>query len=274
MSLRGLYRVFNETRRAARERATVAVTGEGSGAARLADMLDASRGTRGTRGAEIIIAVREKSGGETVLELSGKAIDGPGELTLRADPLLSPQEELLKEVAPWVAGRLDEDYLVSLGRGYEVFRKSVCEEVIHNNARQNAFIGALPVPGADLPVMTANQGRMVLNIASIHGQEITLDRARELLGVLGAGLGFRAVGRQVVKLVPFGGWAVSGAIGYAGTLAMGRAAVIYFERGLSELGQQEISGIRERAVHEARDFVSRVNKGDKGKNKESKKRRG
>ncbi|WP_152670572.1 YcjF family protein [Rubrobacter aplysinae] len=273
MSIRSLYRVFNETRRAARERATVAVTGKGGGADSLARALGAGRGTRG---AEIIIAVREGSGGETVLDLSGKAIESPGELTLRSEPLLSPEAELLGEVVPWVAGRLDEDYLVSLGRGYEAFRRAVCEEVIHNNARQNAFIGALPVPGADLPVMTANQGRMVLQIASIYGEEITLDRARELLGVLGAGLGFRAVGRQVVKIVPFGGWAVSGAIGYAGTLAMGRAAVLYFERGYDELGQQEISGIRDRAAHEARDFVSRVrreNKGNKG-DEENKKRRG
>lgn len=255
MSLKGLYRVFNETRRAARERATVAVTGEGGGASRLAALLDAGRGVRG---AEVIIAVREGSGGETVLALSGKAVEDPDELTLRGDPVLSPEGELLEEIAPWVVGALDEDYLVSLGRGYEAFRRAACEEVIRNNARQNAFIGALPVPGADLPVMTANQGRMVLNIASIHGEEITLDRARELLGVLGAGLGFRALGRQVVKLVPFGGWAVSGAIGYAGTVAMGRAAMLYFERGYSQPGSEELASIRERAAREAREFVSRV----------------
>lgn len=255
MSLKGLYRVFNESRKAARERATVAVTGEGAGAGRLAGLLDAGRGLRG---AEIILAVREGSGDQTLLELSGKAIEDPGELALQGDPVLSPAEELLEEVVPWVVGALDEDYLVPLGRGYEAFRRAVCEEVIRNNARQNAFIGALPIPGADLPVMTANQGRMVLNIASIHGEEITLDRARELLGVLGAGLGFRALGRQVVKLVPFGGWAVSGAIGYAGTIAMGRVAVLYFERGHDEFGAQELSAIRERAAHEAREFVSRV----------------
>lgn len=60
MSLRGLFRVFNETRRAARERATVTVTGEGGGADRLALMLDAGRGVRG---AEIILAARENPEG-------------------------------------------------------------------------------------------------------------------------------------------------------------------------------------------------------------------
>lgn len=78
--------------------------------------------------------------------------------------------------------------------------------------------------------MTANQGRMVLSIAAAYGEELTLDRARELLGVLAAGLGFRALTRQVVKLIPFGGWAASAAMGYAGTVALGRAAVLYFDR--------------------------------------------
>ena len=253
--LRNLYRVFNETRKAARERATVAVTGDSAGAGRLAKLLGAGRSVKG---AEIIISVRESSGDDPVLEVSGKAVESPGELTLRADPVLAPDEEFLNEVVPWIVEAMDEDYLVSLGRGYEAFRRAVSEEVIQNNARQNAFIGAIPVPGADLPVMTANQGRMVLNIASIYGEEITLDRARELAGVLGAGFGFRALGRQVAKVVPFGGWAVSGAIGYAGTLAMGRVAMLYFERGHQSFSSEELSGIRERATREARDFVARV----------------
>lgn len=255
MSVRNLYRVFNETRKAARERATVAVTGESGGAGRLAKLLGAERSVKG---AEIIISVRERPGEEAVLEVSGKAVESPGELTLRADLVLAPDQELLDEVVPWVVEALDENYLVSLGRGYEAFRRAVSEEVVRNNARQNAFIGAIPVPGADLPVMTANQGRMVLNIASIYGEEITLDRARELAGVLGAGFGFRALGRQVAKVVPFGGWAVAGAIGYAGTVAMGRLAILYFERGHQNFSSEELASVRERAVREARDFASRV----------------
>lgn len=254
MSVRNLYRVFNETRKAARERATVAVTGDSAGAGRLAKLLNVGRSVKG---AEIIISVRE-SAGEPVLEVSGKAVESPGELTLRADPVLAPDEELLGEVVPWVVEAMDEDYLVSLGRGYEAFRRAVSEEIVQNNARQNAFIGAIPVPGADLPVMTANQGRMVLNIASVYGEEITLDRARELAGVLGAGFGFRALGRQVAKVVPVGGWAVSGAIGYAGTVAMGRVAILYFEQGHQNFSSEELAGIRERAAREAREFVSRV----------------
>jgi uncharacterized protein (DUF697 family) len=79
-----------------------------------------------------------------------------------------------------------------------------------------------------------------------------------LVGVLAAGFGFRALTRQVVKLVPVGGWAASGAIGYAGTLAMGRTAMLYFERGKREPHPEELSKIRRWAREETKTFLSRV----------------
>jgi uncharacterized protein (DUF697 family) len=241
MGLRNLYRVFRETREAARQEATLAVTGDSPRAAEIAARLGAQRAARG---AEVVLAA---SGG--TLTLSGKAVEEPGEI-----PLSSGDEELV----PRVVRALDEDYLVPLAKGYPPFRRAVCEELIRKNARQNAVIGALPIPGADMPVMTANQARMVLNIAAAHGEELSLDRARELLGVLAAGFGLRALARQVVKLIPVGGWAAAAVIGYAGTVAMGRATMLYFERGGQKLGQDEIAEIRRRAVEEGREFVSRL----------------
>ncbi|MDQ4106307.1 MAG: DUF697 domain-containing protein [Actinomycetota bacterium] len=248
IGLRNLYRVFQETRKAAREHATLAVTGDSPRADEIAEALGAQREVRG---AEIILTVLD--GGER-LTLSGKAVEDPEDVTLTP----AGGHDWVKELVPKVVRALDENYLVPLGRGYPAFRRAVCDEVIRKNARQNAFIGALPIPGADMPVMTANQGRMVLNLAAVYGEELSLDRARELLGVLAAGFGLRALGRQVVKLVPVGGWAAAAAIGYAGTLAMGRATMLYFERGKQEVGQKEMSEIRRRAIQEAEAFVSRI----------------
>jgi uncharacterized protein (DUF697 family) len=76
--------------------------------------------------------------------------------------------------------------------------------------------------------------------------------------VLAAGFGLRALARQAVKLIPVGGWAVAAAIGYAGTVAMGRATVLYFERGKQKLEEGEIAEIKQRAIEEARAFVSRL----------------
>jgi len=245
MGLRNLYKVFNETRRAAREQATLVVVGDSPRTAEIADLLGAQRGATG---AEVILAVS----GDT-LTLSGKAVEEPGEV-----PLPSSGGALLEELTPHVVRALDEDYLVPLAKGYPPFRRAVCEEIIRNNARQNAVIGALPLPGADMPLMTANQARMVLNIAAAYGEELSLDRARELLGVLAAGLGLRALARQAVKLVPVAGWAAGAVIGYAGTVAMGRTAVLYFERGGQRVGEKEMSEIRHRALEEGKAFVSRL----------------
>jgi uncharacterized protein (DUF697 family) len=246
MGLRNLYRVFRETRDSARQEATLAVTGDSPRAAEIAAQLGAQRGVKG---AEVILA----ASGDT-LTLSGKAVEEPGEI-----PLTSTDERtLLEELVPRIVRALDEDYLVPLAKGYPLFRRAVCEELIRKNARQNAVVGALPIPGADMPVMTANQARMVLNIAAAHDEELSLDRARELLGVLAAGFGLRALARQVVKLIPLGGWAAAAAIGYAGTVAMGRATMLYFERGKQQLEEGEISEIRQRAIEEAKVFVSRL----------------
>jgi uncharacterized protein (DUF697 family) len=244
MGLRNLYRVFRETRDAARQEATLAVTGDSPRAAELAARLGAQRGAQG---AEVILTA---SGG--TLTLSGKGIEEPGEISLPSG------NALLEELVPRVVRAMDEDYLVPLAKGYPPFRRAVCEELIRKNARQNAVIGGLPIPGADMPVMTANQARMVLNIAAAYDEELSLDRARELLGVLAAGFGLRALARQVVKLIPVGGWAAAAAIGYAGTVAMGRATMLYFERGRQKLEEGEISEIRRRAIEEAKVFVSRL----------------
>ena len=254
LGLRNLYRVFHESRAAARKHATLAVVGDTPEAERLADLLDAQRGTRG---AEILIALtgaRDEASGDVEVSLSGEAVgDAEGVILLSE----ITEEAVHRELAPRLTGSLHEEYLVALGRGYPVFRRSVCWKIIHKNARQNGVIGALPIPGADMPAIAANQGRMVLGIAAAHGEEISLDRARELLGVLAAGFGLRALARQIVKLVPVGGWAASGAIGYAGTLAMGQTAIRYFERGKKKPEPEELSEIRQWAREEAKAFLTR-----------------
>jgi uncharacterized protein (DUF697 family) len=51
-----------------------------------------------------------------------------------------------------------------------------------------------------------------------------------VLATVGAGFGFRAAAAELLDLVPVAGWAVKGAIAYAGTRALGEAAMRYFER--------------------------------------------
>ena len=71
----------------------------------------------------------------------------------------------------------------------------------------------------------------VLRIAAAYGEEIDAERLPEILGVVGTALGFRALARQAVGVIPIAGWAVKGGIAYAATRAVGEAAAAYFAAG-------------------------------------------
>lgn len=133
------------------------------------------------------------------------------------------------EVASALARRLGEDG-TALAARLPVLRRPLCDHLIKTFAKRNAVTSAaIFIPGVDMPVLTLRQIRLVLRIAVAYGEEIDNRRAMELVGVVGAGFGMRAVARELLDFVPVAGWAVKGAIAYAGTKAVGEAAVRYFE---------------------------------------------
>jgi uncharacterized protein (DUF697 family) len=69
----------------------------------------------------------------------------------------------------------------------------------------------------------------VLRICAAYGLKVDGQRAPELIATIGAGLGFRALARELLDFVPVLGWVVKGAVAYAGTRALGEAAVRYCE---------------------------------------------
>jgi uncharacterized protein (DUF697 family) len=163
-----------------------------------------------------------------------------------------PAERALRELAkragpsaPWLASQLPE------------FRPYVIDELIEEAARKNAKYSLMIfVPGADMPVLTAVQMRLVLRIAACYGQQISPSRAVELLSVLGAGFGFRMVARELLDVIPVAGWAVQSAIAYAGTKALGKAAVEYFEHG-AVADASRLRAFAEGLRVEVQDFLKR-----------------
>jgi uncharacterized protein (DUF697 family) len=111
-------------------------------------------------------------------------------------------------------------------------RPYVVERVIETSARRNGMLAAAAFrPRADMPLLTSTNMRMVLQIGVCHGLDVGVDRAVEMIGVFGAGLGLRSTARGLVGSVPLAGWVVNGGVAYSGTRALGRSAVEYFERG-------------------------------------------
>jgi uncharacterized protein (DUF697 family) len=139
------------------------------------------------------------------------------------------------DAKPTLAGRLADalgEEGIPLAQRLPALRRAVADHLVLTAARQNGVIGVvIIIPGADMPAMTLNQIRMVLRIAAAYGEELGLDRALEILSVAGAGLVFRTLARQALDFVPGFGWAVKGAVGFSGTVALGSAAIEYFEAG-------------------------------------------
>jgi uncharacterized protein (DUF697 family) len=135
----------------------------------------------------------------------------------------------VEEIAAALARRLDENG-TALASRLPVLRRPLCDHLIKSAAKKNALIAAAVfIPGVDMPVLTLNQARLVLRIAIAHGQTVDNERIVELLGVVGAGFGMRAAARELLDVVPVAGWALKGGVAYAGTKAIGEAAVRYFE---------------------------------------------
>ena len=135
----------------------------------------------------------------------------------------------VEEIAAAVAARLGEAG-TGLSARVPVLREPLCRELIESFSRKNGILAvAIFVPGADFPVLTLNQIRLVLRLGAAHGVEIDQQRLPEVLATVAAGFGFRALARQALGAVPFAGWAVKGGIAYGGTRALGEAAMRYFE---------------------------------------------
>ncbi|MBA2476231.1 MAG: hypothetical protein H0V40_09800 [Actinobacteria bacterium] len=141
-----------------------------------------------------------------------------------ADSATVPLDEVGRVVARLVGEESSE-----LAARLPALRRGICDGLISSFSRKNGLVGAAVfVPGADLPVLTLNQVRLVLRIGAAHGIEIDRDRLPEILAVVGGGFALRTAAREALGAIPLAGWAVKGVLAYAGTKALGEAATRYF----------------------------------------------
>jgi uncharacterized protein (DUF697 family) len=165
----------------------------------------------------------------SIVAVAPASLDAPLPFVLATDVVRVATADLpVEEIARAIARAVGED-ATELAARLPVLRDAVCDDLIARFSRTNGIAGAtIFVPGADMPVLTLNQLRLVLRIAAAHGVEVDRERLPEILAVVGSGFALRAVARQALGLVPVAGWAVKGAVAYAGTRAVGEAARRYF----------------------------------------------
>jgi len=215
--------------RAGGEERLVRVEGDPASASALVVVL----GGGATEEDERLLRAASRARTPTIAVQTGGDVELDIPYVLATDVVVCPPGEgfPVERIAEALANRLGEGG-TALAAKLPVLRDAECRWLIAAFSRKNGLIGTVVfVPGADLPALTLNQIRLVLRIAAAHGIEIDEQRVPEILATVGGGFLFRALAREVLGFVPFAGWAIKGAIAYAGTQALGQGAVKRFAAG-------------------------------------------
>lgn len=143
--------------------------------------------------------------------------------------------------------RVGDDMELALGRTFPVLRHQAAMQVVNVTSRVNGqfalasnlpalvpVVGGMLAAGADTIVLTKNQLMMIYKLAAIHDRDLD-NRFRiyqEMLPIVGAGLFWRTIARDLAAMIPFAAGAVPKvAIAFAGTFAAGMAAHVYYHEG-------------------------------------------
>lgn len=137
----------------------------------------------------------------------------------------------------------EPEIIAALGQALPQYRWQLAWRSIASAASVSAAIALTPLPIIDFLPLVVTQSVMVLGIARIYNYKITLERARELVVSFGLGFLGRTLFYELSKLGGIPGWILSAAVAVSMTVAMGYAAVIWFERGqrLSNESVQQIT---------------------------------
>jgi len=217
----------------------IALAGSGT-----AGLHEALAGPRHARVPVVVVALGDEAASGQLADVLGQPT---ADLIVRADA-----EVAVQRLGAWLVDNMGSKRL-ALAHNFAFMRRAVAEDAVKNTAWQNGLIGLVtPVPGADMPLMTANQIKMLLQIAAAYGQPLNVERVKELGAVVAGGYLMRTVARQALVAWPVVGWAIKGGIGYTGTMAMGKATISYFEQG-ADLTQvtEYLRSVRDKASKRA-----------------------
>jgi hypothetical protein len=183
-------------------------------------------------------------GHQSDLAVYDEGIAAPeGALVFRAE---RPQHFIQKALT------LYPDLGVPLAKSFLPFRRPFVERIIARTCRENTLFSvatALPdiIPSvielpwalaefaSDTAFLTMNQVRMAFLIAAASDREVGyMEQKSEVAMVIGSAFGWRALARQLVGKIPFGGGLLAkAAVAYAGTKVLGLSLDHYYSIGFT-----------------------------------------
>jgi len=180
-----------------------------------------------------------------------------GRLGLREDEILLVSAkrgtgiaELVRRITDLLPSALQDAFIAQQQADSKIKQKRI-RALIYSKAGVCAAVALAPIPVADILVLTPIQMAMVATVGYFHGVEVTPERATELMGVMGAGVGLREAARALVKLVPGYGLVVSAGIAFAGTVALGEVANQWFA-GRMKIDPQDLRALFSRTAARAK----------------------
>lgn len=160
-----------------------------------------------------------------------------------------------ERMGSWIVAICREKRL-AFAIAFPFMRRALAVDAVQATSLQNAGIGLVPfIPGADLPIMTLNQAKMVLQIAAAYGHEMDKNRAKELVAVVGSAYLCRALVRELAEFVPVLGFAIRTGVAYGATSALGHAVIEYYEGGENVNG---VANVATRAAEAGSKIVSKA----------------
>jgi len=160
--------------------------------------------------------------------------------------------------------KADPRIAAAVAQALPAFREKVANQRIVSAAvaagSVNLITSPIPIPFTSFGPLVLIQSGLVLSIARIYGYKITTQRAKELIATFGAGFGARTLFQQLVTKVPGPGWVLGTAIAVATTVAIGHAAVLWFDRGeklTAETATSIITSVTQQVVDRLKSFGRR-----------------
>jgi hypothetical protein len=165
---------------------------------------------------------------------------------------------------------------IPLARHFAPFRKEYTSAMIRKVSRENALFSlatALPdiIPSfvelpwalaefaSDTAVITANQIRLAFVIAAASDRPVGYaEQKSEIASLIAGAFGWRALARQVIGKIPFGGGLIpKAAVAYAGTRVVGLSLERYYHLGYMYT-REEREGLYQEALHHGRKVARQI----------------
>ncbi len=159
---------------------------------------------------------------------------------------------------------------IAVARRLPALREAVASKLTRDAAGNSlkialasALIDHIPVVGVvlgavasagDTVAITAIQMVLLLHIEAAYGRDPDFARMWALLPIIGGGLGWRTVARELSGFIPVAGIPIKGAIAYAGTIVVGEGVTFYYQQG-RHMNRQQARELYERTKREAMQFA-------------------